>query len=151
MSNFTIKVTNKLKKEKRGLHVYSSARKGEESFIHWPKKGEESRSEIFDIPSSGCSEENYLIITVPPRYNENDEDNVSCQVFSPSKSELKFISGDTTIILPDNGNGKPMSIEDGPPTWKLKVTRPDESGCHAAASRSDSADDNVTVGDNGEG
>ena len=145
MENFSIRVTNKLKEGKRGLHVFCSAGK-EESFIHWPKKGEELRSETFYIPSSGCSEENYLIITVPNRYNENGEDNVSCHVFSPSKSELKFISGDTTITLPDNGNGKPMSIEDGPPIWQLKVTRPRE--CCAARGE---PDDDVTVSDNGEG
>jgi hypothetical protein len=145
MENFTIRVTNKLKEEKRSLHIYSSAG-NEESFIHWPKKDEESRSEIFEMPSSCCSEENYLIITVPPRHNEDGEDRVACQVFLPSKSELNFISGDVIITPPHNGNGEPMSIEEGPPTWKLKVTRPQE----CCASRQE-PDDDVTVGDNGKG
>jgi len=145
MENFTIRVTNKLKREKRSLHIFSSAGK-EESFIHWPIKGEESRSETFEIPYSWCSGENYLIITVPPRHNENDEDHVSCQVFLPKKSELNFISGDVIITPPHNGNGESMNIEDGPPTWKLKVTRPHE----CCASRGE-PDDDVTVSDNGKG
>ncbi len=125
-SNFRIKVENKLRGEQRSIYVYNSATETD-TIIDWPKKGEESRSEIFDIPyecHSGFG--HFLLLTVSPRLGRNDEDQLSCNIDLPGSARTKFLQlEDRDIYLSSSHCRTTLNIEDGPPIWTLKVTPPE--------------------------
>jgi hypothetical protein len=104
-------VKNKLIREKRDINVYHQATKSAHII---------SRNSSITLPLRNSEENDYLHISVisgPGNLWKN------CLINLPSWAEFEF-SSEGKIAVTHSGDRMVLNIPPGPPTWQLKITRP---------------------------
>jgi len=125
---FHITVDNKLKEEKRDLNVYQHSHKGAHII---------SYNSSITLPL-GTAEEDYLHISVVSGPGNMWKE---CVVNIPTWVDFLF-SAAGKVTVRHTGGRMLLTIPPGPPTWQLKITRP-EGNHHRQIS------ENITIGGNG--
>lgn len=108
-SEITIK--NKLIREKRDINVYHQATRSAHII---------SRNSSITLPLGTRQEEDYLHISVisgPGNLWKN------CLINLPSWADFEF-SSEGKMAVTHSGDRMVLNIPPGPPTWQLKITRP---------------------------
>ena len=109
---FGITVKNKLVKEKRDINVYHQATRSAHII---------SRNSSITLPLGATrQEEDYLHISVirgPGNLWKN------CLIDLPSWANFEF-SSEGKMAVTHSGDRMVLNIPPGPPTWQLKITRP---------------------------
>jgi hypothetical protein len=106
-----ITVKNKLIKEKRDINVYHQATRSAHII---------SRNSSITLPLETSQEEDYLHISVisgPGNLWKN------CLIDLPSWADFEFFS-EGKMAVTHSGDRMVLNIPPGPPTWQLKITRP---------------------------
>jgi hypothetical protein len=106
-----ITVKNKLIKEKRDINVYHQATRSAHII---------SRNSSITLPLRASQEEDYLHISVisgPGNLWKN------CLIDLPSWADFEF-SSEGKMAVTHSGDRMVLNIPPGPPTWQLKITRP---------------------------
>jgi hypothetical protein len=131
LHEFEITVKNKLIREKRDINVYHQATRSAHII---------SRNSSITLPLRNSEEDDYLHISVisgPGNLWKN------CLINLPSWADFEF-SSEGKITVTHSGDRMVLNIPPGPPTWQLKITRP--NGLHMLQ-----PPDQVIVGDEGSG
>lgn len=106
-----ITVKNKLIRENRDINVYHQATRSAHII---------SRNSSITLPLRTSEEDDYLHISVisgPGNLWKN------CLVDLPWWADFEF-SSEGTIAITHSGDRMVLNIPPGPPTWQLKITRP---------------------------
>lgn len=126
---FHISVDNKLKEEKRDLNVYQHSHKGAHII---------SYNSSITLPLGTQEEEDYLHISVVSGPGNMWKE---CMVDVPSWVDFIFSAAGKVTVMHSGGRTK-LIIPPGPPTWQLKITRPE--GNHRRQ-----ASEKIIIGNNG--
>ncbi len=119
-----IKVTieNRLIMEKRDINVYHSSTRSAHMI---------SSSSSITLPLQSASADDYLHISVVSGPGQLTKKSI---VNLPSWADFEFSStGDVTVV--HSGDRMLLTIPPGPPTWQLKMTRPDASAVGVSSDR----------------
>lgn len=126
-----ITVKNKLIREKRDINVYHQATRSAHII---------SRNSSITLPLMTSQEEDYLHISVisgPGNLWKN------CLIDLPSWADFEF-SSEGKMAVTHSGDRMVLNIPPGPPTWQLKITKP--NGLQMLQ-----APDHVIIGDEASG
>ena len=124
-------VENKLIKEKRDIHVYHQSTRSAHII---------SRSSSITLPLGTMVEEDYLYISVVRGPGNLWKESV---INLPSWADFEFsLEGKATIT--HSGNRTLVKVPPGPPTWQLKMTRPNETPVVQKS-------DHIIIGENDQG
>ena len=107
-------VENKLIKEKRDIHVYHQSTRSAHIL---------SRSSSITLPLETTVEEDYLHISVARGPGNLWKESV---INLPSWADFEF-SLEGKAVITHSGNRTLLKVPPGPPTWQLKMMRPNES------------------------
>ena len=107
-------VENKLIKEKRDIHVYHQSTRSAHII---------SRSSSITLPLQTTREDDYLYISVVHGPGNLWKESI---IDLPSWADFEF-SLEGKLALNHFGNRTWLKIPPGPPTWQLKMTRPNDS------------------------
>jgi hypothetical protein len=126
-----ITVKNKLIREKRDINVYHQATRSAHII---------SRNSSITLPLRNSEESDYLHISVisgPGNLWKN------CLINLPSWADFEF-SSEGKLAVTHSGDRMVLNIPPGPPTWQLKITRPN-------GLQMPQAPDHVIIGDEASG
>ena len=132
-----ITVENKLVKDKRGINVYHHSTRSAHLISH---------NSSITLPLGTVGKDDYLHISLVSGPGNLWKD---CVINVPSWADFEF-SSDGKITLAHRGERTILTIPPGPPTWQLKITRPNGT-LITQAPQPPQAMDSVTVSDNGRG
>lgn len=107
-------VENKLIKEKRDIHVYHQSTRSAHII---------SRSSSITLPLKSVMEDDYLYISVVRGPGNLWKESV---IDLPSWADFEF-SLEGKAVITHSGKRTLLKVPPGPPTWQLKMMRPDES------------------------
>jgi hypothetical protein len=126
----SITVENKLINEKRDINVYHHSTRSAHII---------SYNSSITLPLRTVGEDDYLHISVVSGPGNLWKD---CLIGLPSWANFEFATEAKITLTHSNDTKRTLlKIPPGPPTWQLKMTRP--NGC----TKKDNIEDNVTVGD----
>jgi len=130
--DFTITVENKLIKEKRDINVYHHSTRSAHIISH---------NSSITLPLRTVGEDDYLHISIVSGPGNLWKD---CLIGLPSWANFEFASeGKLTLTHSSDAKRTLLKIPPGPPTWQLKMTRPN------GYTKKDNKKENITVGDDG--
>ena len=124
-------VENKLIKEKRDIHVYHQSTRSAHIL---------SRSSSITLPLETTDEEDYLYISVVRGPGNLWKESV---INLPSWADFEF-SLEGKAVIAHSGNRTLLKVPPGPPTWQLKMMRPNESSIIQKS-------DHIIIGENDKG
>ncbi len=124
-------VENKLIKEKRDIHVYHQSTRSAHII---------SRSSSITLPLRTIVEDDYLYISVVRGPGNLWKESV---IDLPSWADFEF-SLEGKVVITHSGNRTLLKVPPGPPTWQLKMMRPNESPTVQKS-------DHIIIGDNDKG
>lgn len=124
-------VENKLIKEKRDIHVYHQSTRSAHII---------SRSSSITLPLRTIVEDDYLYISVVRGPGNLWKESV---IDLPSWADFEF-SLEGKVVITHSGNRTLLKVPPGPPTWQLKMTRPNESFIVQKS-------DHIIIGENAKG
>ena len=128
---FDITVENKLIREKRDINVYHQSTRSAHII---------SRSSSITLPLRTIVEDDYLYISVVRGPGNLWKESV---INLPSWADFEF-SLEGKVVITHSGNRTLLKVPPGPPTWQLKMTRPNESSIVQKS-------DHIIIGDNEKG
>lgn len=111
---FDITVENKLIKEKRDIQVYHQSTRSAHII---------SRSSSITLPLRTIEEDDYLYISIVRGPGNLWKD---CLINLPSWADFEF-SLEGKVAITHSANRTLLKVPPGPPTWQLKMTRPNDS------------------------
>jgi hypothetical protein len=126
-----ITVENKLVKDKRGINVYHHSTRSAHLISH---------NSSITLPLGDVGKDDYLHISLVSGPGNLWKD---CVINLPSWADFEF-SSEGKMTLTHRGYRTILTIPPGPPTWQLKITRPNGT----LIAKAPQAVDNVTVSDN---
>jgi hypothetical protein len=126
-----IKVENKLVKDKRGINVYHHSSRSAHLISH---------NSSITLPLGTVGSDDYLHISLVSGPGNLWKD---CVINVPSWADFEFLS-EGKMTLTHRGDRTILTIPPGPPTWQLKITRPNGP----LSARAPRAADHVIVSDN---
>ena len=129
--NVDIIVENKLIKEKRDIHVYHQSTRSAHII---------SRSSSITLPLRAIEEDDYLYISIVRGPGNLWKESV---INLPSWADFEF-SLEGKVVITHSGNRTLLKVPPGPPTWQLKMTRPNESSIVQQS-------DHIIIGENDKG
>jgi hypothetical protein len=132
--DIAVTVENKLISEKRDINVYHHSTRSAHIISH---------NSSITLPLRTDGEDDYLHISVVSGPGNLWKD---CMIGLPSWANFEFASeGKLTLTHSSDAKRTLLKIPPGPPTWQLKMTRP--NGCK----KKESEEENVIVGNDGTG